>query len=371
MAENSGIQWTTHTFNPVRGCEKVSPGCDHCYAEAMSKRNPAVLGEWGSDGTRIVASESYWTAPEKWDRAAAAAGERHRVFCASLADVFEDRPEWVRPRSRLFALIDATPNLDWLLLTKRPENVARLMPPLVTQYVPEAGEMSYVEGVRPNVWLGTSVEDQQRADERIPHLLRCPAAVRFLSVEPLLGPVDLTRWMPRFVPWANAGGPDECCHGYAAGVPCPDCTPRLDWVIVGGESGPHSRPCEVAWVRSIVAQCQAAGVACFVKQLGSHVVDSERGGMWPAGTKSSGLRALLRDKKGGDWSEWPNELRAREFPSVVPAEATGWRSSPETPRAAAAAAENAVPRISAKPVEKPVVVPAAGQRELFGPKAPA
>src|SRR5262245_49606753 len=119
--ENSKIQWTDHTFNVWRGCEKVSPGCAHCYAETMSRRNPAVLGEWGKHGTRVIASEAMWREPLKWDRQARAAGVRKRVFCASLADVFEDRPELVAPRERLFRLIEDTPNLDWQLLTKRPE----------------------------------------------------------------------------------------------------------------------------------------------------------------------------------------------------------------------------------------------------------
>ncbi len=129
MGEGSKIQWTHHTFNPWRGCTHVSPGCEHCYAEALSKRNPAQLGTWGAGGTRVVASEAYWKQPERWNRAAEAAGERHRVFCASLADVFEDRPELVEPRERLWRLIVATPHLDWLLLTKRPENIARLLGP--------------------------------------------------------------------------------------------------------------------------------------------------------------------------------------------------------------------------------------------------
>lgn len=125
MAENSKIEWTNHTFNPWRGCQKVSPGCQHCYAETLSKRNPAVLGEWGPNGKRVIASEAHWRLPLKWNKAAKLAGERHRVFCASLADVFEDRPELVAPRVRLFHLISETPNLDWLLLTKRPENIRR------------------------------------------------------------------------------------------------------------------------------------------------------------------------------------------------------------------------------------------------------
>src|SRR5689334_23137746 len=128
MSENSKIEWTHHTFNPWRGCARVSPGCEHCYAETWAKRNPAQFGTWGATGTRVVASDAMWREPLKWDRKAAAAGERHRVFCASLADVGEDRLDLMVPRRRLCELIVDTPNLDWLLLTKRPENLARLFP---------------------------------------------------------------------------------------------------------------------------------------------------------------------------------------------------------------------------------------------------
>src|SRR5262249_10541241 len=117
--ENTRIAWTHHTLNPWRGCTKVSPGCTHCYAAELAKRNPAVLGRWGPGGPRVIASEAQWRNPLKWDRKAKAAGKRPRVFCASLADIFEARPELESPRARLFDLIAATPNLDWLLLTKR------------------------------------------------------------------------------------------------------------------------------------------------------------------------------------------------------------------------------------------------------------
>jgi protein gp37 len=256
MGENSKIEWTHHTFNPWRGCTKVSPGCAHCYAETLSHRNPATLGVWGDKGTRVVAAESYWRQPLKWDREARAAGERRRVFCASLADVFEDRPDLVAPRVRLFHLINETPNLDWLLLTKRPENVRR--------FQGGAGvPRSWAESMPPNVWIGTSVEDQERADERIPHLLAIPAAVRFLSIEPLLGPVDLRR-IPNL-------SPDRCRYFDDVesltlnGKVYP--SRRVHWVIVGGESGPKSRPMDRAWVLAIRDQCRAAGVPFFFKQM--------------------------------------------------------------------------------------------------------
>src|SRR5688572_14453924 len=171
MAENSKIQWTHHTFNPWRGCARVSPGCVHCYAETLSKRNPKTLGTWGVDGTRVVASPSMWQQPVKWDIAAARLGERHRVFCASLADVGEDRPDLVEPRKRLSDLIFRTPNLDWLLLTKRPENMTRL----------------FDRDTLERCWIGTTCENQEYADKRIPILIEIPAKVHFVSAEPLIG----------------------------------------------------------------------------------------------------------------------------------------------------------------------------------------
>jgi len=364
MAENSAIEWTTSTFNPWRGCTKVSAGCANCYAETLSGRNPGTLGVWGPNGTRVIASEAMWREPVKWNREAehdqyiwdnldgiARRGqtppERPRVFCASLADVFEDwqgpmrdskgQPlfldpsgKWVAPpmkpgeqwrhldmqdvRARLFSLIDATPNLDWLLLTKRPENLFEMLPWQVNPWG--------------NVWLGTSVENQAAADERIPHLLRVPAAVRFLSCEPLLGPVELSGLVKGHCPTHDF--PGGFCHG-----PCPD-DQRISWVIVGGESGPGARPCRVEWVRSIVEQCRAASVPVFVKQLGGNIVtrndmieDAFNGkDGWPdthvehnihgfrEDHQGADCRVRLVDKKGGDMAEWPESLRVREFPTV-------------------------------------------------------
>lgn len=331
MGQDTKIEWCSHTFNPWRGCTKISPGCAHCYAEALSKRNPKVLGIWGDNGTRVVASESAWKEPLKWDRQARQAGERHRVFCASLADVFENREELVNPRIRLFHLMHMTPSLDWLLLTKRPE------------FAREWLEGSAIQGLWPcdNVWLGTSVENQDQADKRIPILLQTPAKVRFLSVEPLLGPVDLD------FPQNNCDQPSpesECpdCGGDVAcegeGWRCvehsgmhigcgwksdgwndePDARPSIDWVIIGGESGPHARPCDLAWIRSIVRQCRAAGVPVFVKQMGSNLA-----GYWldPDGP-GDGIcyhseKWKLRDPHGADPAEWPADLRVREMPAVT------------------------------------------------------
>ena len=277
--EDSKIQWCSHTFNPWRGCTKVSPGCAHCYAEQQSKRNPKVLGIWGDQGTRVIASESYWRQPVKWNRDAEQAGERRRVFCLSLGDIFEDRPELAGARRRLGPLIENTPHLDWLLLTKRPENWKQCCADMWWRPDP-----SYP--LPANVWLGVSVEDQQRADERIPHLLQIPARVRFLSCEPLLGPLELT---------------DSAICGRLGGY-----LPFLDWVIVGGESGHQARPFLLDWARSLRDQCQAANVTFFLKQIGSAP-------RYLTGTGVAGV-IVPEDKKGGDPEEWPADLRIRDFP---------------------------------------------------------
>lgn len=368
MGSSTKIEWCDKTFNPWRGCQKVSEGCKNCYAETLSGRNPKTLGVWGPNGTRVVASESMWQEPLKWDKAAKAAGERHRVFCASLADVFEDWTGLMSAsdggvlhvcnacgawrtmdemchgptahflltmadvRNRLFRLIDNTPNLDWLVLTKRPENIERMMPPfeVTINYrkrkgsshcepnpFPHQTRIIELDTVRRNLWLGASIENQATADERIPHLLRVPAAVRFLSVEPLLGPIG--RMLGDNLGPAFVGG--EVYQG-------------IDWVIVGGESGPGARPMKIEWVRDIVRQCKAAGVPVFVKQLGAmptgdYYEDREHfecnGYDWPDpighviprdGQPPIGSRVVLPvvDRKGGDMSEWPEDLMVREFP---------------------------------------------------------
>lgn len=328
MGTRTSIEWTTHTFNPWWGCVEVSPGCAKCYARDFDRRTHGASkhvgkdGEtrephWGKDAPRRFFGEKHWRAPLAWDRAAeramnaaergqagGASGclpHRPRVFCASMADVFEDRPDLVEPRARLFRLIEATPNLDWLLLTKRPENVARMAPELHE----EVGDTR--RRLPDNVWLGTTCEDQQRADERIPHLLGVPAAVRFLSVEPMLGPVDLMPYIAEYDATANGlGEPGEY-------VALPPSARGIAWVIVGGESGAGARPFDVAWARDVVEQCRVARVACFVKQLGAHPSEHETraaGGKWVPMVEGS----PIHDPKGGDPAEWPEDLRVRQFP---------------------------------------------------------
>lgn len=235
MGNNTAIQWCDATFNPWTGCTKISPACDNCYA-----RNLVEGRLQRSFDDRIRTAESTWKQPRTWNRKAERDGVRRKVFCASLADVFDNQvPEgW---REDLFALIDATPWLDWLLLTKRPQNIAKMMPRFAVPVWNE-GARDYGDepAVRSNVWLGTTAEDNGRLWQRLPHLLSVPAAVHFLSCEPMLGRIDLP-------------AADTYWHA-------------LDWVIAGNESGPNRRPGNLDHMRSLRDQCAAAGMAFFGKQ---------------------------------------------------------------------------------------------------------
>lgn len=318
MGETTKIAWTDHTFNPWWGCQRVSPGCEHCYAETFAKR--VGLKVWGPQSERRFFGDKHWAEPLKWNRKAAAEGRRARVFCASMADVFEERVDLVEPRARLWRLVVDTPHLDWLLLTKRPENAHRLWDQ-ARLLSSEPDGATWQE----NVWLGATCEDQRRADERLPHLLEVPAAVRFVSYEPALGPVDLSRWVfDRDAAIRRAmRGPAALNREQADDV----IAHPLDWVIVGGESGPSARPFDAAWARETVAQCKSAGVACFVKQMGSrpYVNASD----WPDDARFVGLPegvpitvagagVKLQHSKGEDPAEWPEDLRVQEWPEVHP-----------------------------------------------------
>lgn len=293
MSDVTKIQWTTHSFNPWWGCARVSPGCRFCYADDLAKRYGHQV--WRRKGERRELSDQNWRKPLRWNRDAEAAGVPARVFCASMADVFEDHPQLPPLRERLWELIDQTPWLHWQLLTKRPQNVQAMAP--------------WGDNWPETVWLGTSVEDQTRADERIPVLLDIPARTRFLSCEPLLGPVDLVGKLdkyghrPRLTYWLNgrpAWGDEYPEPSSPAGLLVQDLVtgPSISWVIVGGESGPKARPMAEEWARNLVQQCAAAGVATFVKQAGTVLAKS-----WGCA-----------DRKGGDPLEWPADLQVREFP---------------------------------------------------------
>lgn len=254
MGENTKIEWARHTFNPFYGCQKVSPACGSCYAEAWAKRSGLV--GWGPHAPRRRSSPTAWKEPLKWDKAARAAGERHSVFGPSLGDPFDNQidPEW---RCDYFDLIRATPNLIYLLLTKRPQNIIKMVDAV---------------GLLPdNVALGTTVEDQPRADQNIPHLLAAKAAVSplfvFLSCEPMLGSTNLAAIRaPHWALTQTMNALTGACSPSLAGI-AP--VGWIDWVICGGESGPNARPMHPAWARALRDQCATAGTPFFFKQWGA------------------------------------------------------------------------------------------------------
>lgn len=255
MAANTKIEWAHHTFNPWTGCTKISPACDHCYAEGWSKRAGDRVGKWGPGAPRVRTTVANWKQPERWNAEAERLGVRHSVFCASLGDVFDNEVprEW---RDDLATLILNTPHLDWLLLTKRIGNAGDML-----------GAM-FLDGPPDNVWIGATISSQAEADRDIPKLLRVPAAKRFLSCEPLLGPLRLWRLTALDFEESPEGAEVYPLRGIYA---VPDCDwpgPKLDWVIVGGESGPNARPMHPDWARSLRDQCQAAGVPFLFKQWG-------------------------------------------------------------------------------------------------------
>jgi protein gp37 len=272
---------------------RVSPGCERCYAETFSKR--VGLQVWGAQADRRFFGDKHWSEPVKWNREAQKAGKRARVFCASMADVFEYSRgpaglKMIQERVRLFGIIEATPWLDWLLLTKRPENVNAMVP-----------ERWLREGFPPNVWIGTTVEDQPRAEQRISELLKIPARVRFLSVEPQLELVRLTKIVD-----------DELGASWNA------LEMGISWVICGGESGPKARPFDVSWARSLLEECRAHGVPFFMKQLGSHAIVEAPGLQrfsTMRATETTHVRFATKHSKGEDMDEWPADLRVQEWPA--------------------------------------------------------
>lgn len=315
MGDRTGIAWTDASWNPVRGCTRVSPGCVHCYAETVAARfsGPGQpyqgLAQWVTrpGGER----EARWTGklafvetmldqPLRWRRP-------RRIFVNSMSDLFHEAmpDEWI---DRVFAIMALAPQHVFQVLTKRPERARAYLASLPATGAPDRltriaarigaetrgyrGSAGLVDRPLPNVWLGVSVEDQARADERIPILLDTPAAVRWISAEPLLGPLDLDRWLPYSQHWRQAE-PSRA----SLGLPC------LEWVVIGGESGPGARPFTLGWGKDLIRQCRAGSAAVFMKQVGSVPVNRE-GERCPH----------IRDLKGGDPAEWPEELRVREWP---------------------------------------------------------
>lgn len=318
MSDKSKIEWTDATWNPVRGCTKVSAGCKNCYAETFAERWRGVPGHAYEQGFDLRAVPEKLTEPLKWR-------EPRRVFVNSMSDLFHEKlpDEFI---ARVFAVMALCPQHTFQVLTKRADRMrafmnrecsiigmktdervwkwaASLDPKRFTNlYRPRLNGIG--QWPLPNVWMGVSVENQELADKRIPLLLETPAAVRFLSCEPLLGGIDLSI-VPR---------PDHFNYqprGWDNWWPR-----HIHWVIVGGESGRNARPCYLGSVKKLVDQCQAARVPVFVKQLGSipmHRVHE------PLGTDPrSGVEPYrVKHPKGGDPTEWPPALRVQEFPEGV------------------------------------------------------
>jgi protein gp37 len=244
MGQHSAIEWTDHTFNPWWGCVKVSPGCSHCYAETWARRYGHDI--WGSNKPRRFFGEKHWHQPILWNKQAIFSNRRARVFCASMADVFEDNPVLSETRHQLWAIISQTTMLDWLLLTKRPENIMSLVP--------------WKNQWPSNIWAMVTVENQYYANKRIPLLLDVPANVRGLSIEPLLGPVKLDKYIN-----------------------------DVQWVIVGGESGVNSRPMNPEWIRDIRDLCNQANVPFFFKQWGNWI---------PSSSEDNGISMKVKSRSG-------------------------------------------------------------------------
>jgi protein gp37 len=270
MAEATKIEWTDRTFNPWTGCTKISPGCDHCYAEGWSKRSGHV--KWGNN-PRKRTTEAYWKAPLVWQRDAAEFSKRHgrrqRIFCASLADVFDNKvdPSW---RADLFELIRKTPDLDWQLLTKRPQNIRAMLPD-------NWGSEGW-----PNVWLGFTAEDQIRFDQRKRFIAEIPAAVWFVSYEPAIGALRIA-----------------------------DDDPAPGWLIIGGESGPGARPLKEEWVDAILSDCAARNIAPFFKQWGQYENNPLTGQL---SLPKADMKGIDPHGKGGGLI---NGQIVREFPSAA------------------------------------------------------
>lgn len=290
MSAKTSIEWTDRTWNPTTGCDKVSPGCAHCYAATIANRLwPTTYPKVPDDGfdipgavnqlrtrefTDIQTHDRRLGEPQRWK-------QPQRVFVNSMSDLFHEAvPDAFV--AEVWRTMHTIRRHTYQILTKRAPRMAALVPRLVETF-----------GVLPNVWLGTSIENQRFADERIPLLLQTPAAVRFISAEPLLGPVNLMAFCDHGDIWPEGHRPER----------------GLDWVIIGGESGSRARPMDLAWMRDIIQQCHAAGVPVFVKQLGSNCRE-------PSPNGDPGLiHWVTHDRKGGRMDEWPDVLRVREYPA--------------------------------------------------------
>lgn len=332
MSARTSIPWTDVSWNPIVGCRRVSPGCEHCYAERLAATRLrhtdkyAGLAVYGSHGARwtgkVSIDEREMRAPLGWKLSQAEkAGHGRRVFVCDMGDLFYEgiSDEWI---AAVFGVMAARPDITFQVLTKRAERMAawfkwagldRGANPAAVLLGVASSKLDRELSAKttwplPNVWIGVSVEDQQRANERIPYLLRCPAAVRFLSVEPMLEPVDLQ------VSRTPGAAEDEITEEDDALGPPLGGEDGIHWVIIGGESGPGARPCDIGWIRSAVAQCKSASIAPFVKQLGSAPLIPGTFGDGYSRLAVNEQRVGLYDRKGEDMAEWPADLRIREFP---------------------------------------------------------
>jgi protein gp37 len=303
MGTNTSIEWCDKTFSPWEGCQKVGPGCDNCYAESRNARfGGGTAINWGAGAPRRRTSEANWKQPIKWNKDAEAKGIRYRVFCSSLADVFDNAvdPQW---RLDLFKLIRLTPNLDWLLLTKRIGNVDKMLADTLSKLPIDSqcgmgqwNDHPIAQWPWPNVWIGATVVNQSEADRDIPKLLAIKAFKRFLSVEPMLGPINLKEikkdcedqidclagdsWESLINTWVGSSEDweNEFLDFYDLGdMPSGLINPCIDWVICGGESGPKARPMHPYWVRSLRDQCQSAAVPFLFKQWGEWLAAKNEG----------------------------------------------------------------------------------------------
>jgi len=305
------VEWADLSFNPWWGCEKVSPGCAHCYADTLSKRYANGVQLWGDGHEFRFFGDKHWAEPLKWARLLPAKlGRRPRVFCASMADVFEERDELVEPRARLFDLIRLTPQLDWLILTKRPEaardELARLYDYLEYDILEPSDPLGYL----PNVWMGVSIENSRftcRADV----LREIPAAVRFISAEPLLGSL-FPKIESRPRPAVHPGSPSTASLEPGAAMPraALDLT-AIDWVIAGGESGRHARPSHPDWFRELRDACFTMTDVAFSSDhepvVSRPAFFFKQWGEWAPGSTFDGSerdRVVTYDGRDRTWPQW-------------------------------------------------------------------
>ena len=302
MGDKTKIEWCDATWSPIVGCTRVSEGCRFCYSERFMARFSGVPGHKFEGISNFTPAGPHWSGivrlsekdldqPLHWRKP-------KRIFVNSISDTFHEKvPDtWLH---KIFNAMIVANHHTYMILTKRPERMLE-----VTQQFFDGKDREYIQqGVPKHIWLGVSCEDQKTADERIPLLLQTPAAVRFISYEPALGPLSIRQWLHR----------EEMVEQFPK-----QAIQRISWVICGGESGPGSRLFDIQWARDLRDQCKAAGTPYFLKQLGTNPYDLKKFCLMLKANIITGTCMKLKARKGGDWSEWPEDLRIREFPKVLP-----------------------------------------------------